>query len=217
MPGAATAAPPATATPPAVTATPLPTEPATPAETPAAAMCEAAWTVGSSGFVSAPGATSCWQGYAWASATPMGESMITPEEFSACGAGCTLCASGTVAPTEDYSGVALLGFNVAQVESSTATGTLTPTGSVTINVTNAGGSPLRVQLNGTGTNQWCKDISAESGEITIPLSDFQLECWDGGANTPYSSGTIEAIVLLVPGSNTDETPFDICLNSVTPG
>jgi hypothetical protein len=182
-----------------------------------AAMCEAAWTVGSSGFVSAPGATACWQGYAWASATPEAMSTITPEDFSACGAACTLCASGSVAPTDDFSGVALLGFNVAQQESSTTTGTLTPSGSITIDITNAGGSPLRVQLNGTGTSQWCKEITGMTGAITIPLSDFQLECWEGGANTPYASGTIEAIVLLVPGSDTAATDFDICLNSVTPG
>jgi hypothetical protein len=142
--------------------------------------------------------------------------MITPETFEACGAPCDLCASGVVAATADFSGVALLGFNVAQLESSTTAGTITPAGSININVTNAGGSPLRIQLNGAST-QWCKDISGMTGAISVPLADFTAECWEGGAMTPYSGGAVEAIVLLVPGSDTDDTMFDICLNGVTPG
>jgi hypothetical protein len=213
--------PPAATTPPTPAATgtvttPVSTVTPTPTTTPTALTCEAAWTVGSSGYVSAPGATTCFQGYAWASATPTGSSMITPETFEACGADCQLCASGVVAATADFSGVALLGFNVAQLESTDTTMTVTPTGSISLNVTNPGGSPLRVQLNGTST-QWCKDISGMSGDITIPLTDFSAECWEGGAMTAYSGGAIEAIVLLVPGSDVEDTMFDICLNSVTPG
>jgi hypothetical protein len=217
------AATPTTATPTpvatAVTPTPTTATPTTtatvPASTPAAATCDAAWSVGSSGFVNAPGAADCFQGYAWASASGTG-SMITPETFEACGSPCELCASGVVAATDDYSGVALLGFNVAQQESSSTAGTMTPSGSITINVSNAGGSDLRVQLNGSSTT-WCKDISGETGAITIPLADFTTECWEGGTPVAYSGGPVEAIVLLVPGSNTDDTMFDICLNSVTPG
>jgi hypothetical protein len=178
-------------------------------------MCDAAWSVGSSGFVSAPGASSCFQGYAWASASGTG-SMITPETFESCGAPCELCASGVVAATDDYSGVALLGFNVAQQESSSTAGTTTPTGSITVSFTNAGGTPLRVQLNGT-SGSWCKDISGMASPASIPLSDFSAECWEGGAMTAYAGGAVEAVVLVVPGSNEEDLMFDMCLTGVTPG
>lgn len=217
-PATATAAPPAT-TPPAVTPTPATPTPTEPAE-PEAAMCEAAWTVGSSGFVSAPGSGgTCFQGYAWASATPEGDSMIVTgggsEDFSDCGADCMLCVSGTVAPTDDFSGVALLGLNLNQQQSSNSPDDISVTGSITVNVSNAGGSPLRVQLS--GSKDWCKEITGESGDITIQASEFVTECWEGGTQTEYDGEPVEALMLLVPGSDTDATDFDICLNSVTPG
>lgn len=202
---------------PGTTVAPTPTpEPAvTPTPEPAAPMCEDAFTVGSSGFVSAPGSGgACWQGYAWASATPEGESTITPEDFSDCGGGCKLCVSGTVAPTEDFSGVGMLGLNINQLASSSSTGKTEVTGAVSVNVTNAGGSPLRVQL--TGAKDWCVDITGESGAINIPLSDFVTECWEGGNHVEYDGEPVEALILLVPGSDTDETDFDVCLNSVSP-
>jgi hypothetical protein len=222
MPPTGVVPPPATVAPPPATVTPVTPDPAvtpTEPEPEPAAECEAAWTVGSSGFVSAPGASSCWQGYAWLSATPEGESTIATSgggvDFSDCGGDCMLCVAGTVAPTADFSGVGILGVNLNQLQSSSTPDTLSVTGSVDINVSNAGGSPLRVQLS--GSKDWCVDISGMDGAVSLTASDFTTECWEGGDQVPYDGEEVEALMLIVPGSDTDATDFDICLNSVTPG
>jgi hypothetical protein len=49
------------------------------------------------------------------------------------------------------------------------------------------------------------------------LSGFVTECWEGGDQVEYDGEDVEALMLVVPGSDTDATDYDICLNSVTPG
>jgi hypothetical protein len=161
-----------------------------------------------------------WHGYAWTSAGPSGSaSTITPANFSSLAAGGQLCASGSVAPQSNYGGYGILGLYVNQ-----ATGASTPADPVTVtgtglvvNVTNTGGSALRVQIQDElgatdATHRWCATITGSGG--TIPWSSFNTACWDG-SGTAYAMQPINAVLIMVPGSNTVAVPFDFCLNSVS--
>jgi hypothetical protein len=174
------------------------------------------WRVEDGGYVT----TGSWHGYAWTAA--LTGSSITPAGFSTVPAGSPLCASGSVAPQADYGGWAMLGVNLNQAQSANApANTVVPTGTgVTVSVSNPGGSALRVQISGpTGetdaNDRWCATISG-SGDFSLPWSKFNTRCWDS-AGTAYSGQPLQAIAILVPGSNTAAVPFNFCLTSITEG
>jgi hypothetical protein len=180
--------------------------------------CDAAWTVGNDGFVKAPVAGGgCWHGYAFAGADAT--SMAMPTSFAMCGAGCVLQFSGSVAASATFSGTAYLGFNVGQAANGTS-GTVVPAGTgLTVNFTNTGGSPLRVQIQGpTGdtvaTDRWCADLVGAAGPVTVPYTTFNTMCWDN-SGTAYAKQPIKAIQLVIPGSDTAAVPFNVTLTSVT--
>jgi hypothetical protein len=163
-----------------------------------------------------------YQGYAWtATENPSKGSTITPKDFSSVTTATQLCVSGSVAADAAYGGVAMLGINLNQ---STEGGTgselaYTPPsgGSVTVSVTNTGGSSLRVMIqspNGsTDANQrWCASLSGSGG--TIALSTFNTQCWQGGSGTAYGGQPLQSIMILVPGGNATATPFNFCLNAL---
>ena len=187
----------------------------------AAVTCEMPWAVGNDGFVKAQGAGStCWHGYAF---TGKGKaSTIMPEKFSQCGAGCMLCAEGTVVQSADSSEVAFLGFNINQPPGSSTTATAKPTGTgLTVSFTKTGTFPLRVQIqakNATAASRWCAEITGTS-PATIPYAMFNTECWTGGAGTAYNPamGEIEAVLLLIPGATDADVPFSACLTGVKDG
>jgi hypothetical protein len=175
------------------------------------------YTVLGGGFVTA----GAWQGYAWASAGPVGVSTITPTTFGTITAGAQLCVSGTVGATSDYSGTAMLGINIAQAQGTTVTGTWTPTGTgVSYSITNTGASPIRIQIQGLNgatdaTQRWCYTALTPTG--TIPWASFNTQCWTGGTGVAFSPTTpIAAIMVLVPGSNTAAVPFNFCVVSLAP-
>jgi hypothetical protein len=176
--------------------------------------CTNTFHVDSTGYVTAPGG-SCWQGYA---STSAGENTtVSPSSFASCGSPCSLCFSGTVGATEDFSGLAYLGFSMAQLadRSVKGNGTALIGSSITVDVSNPLGVPLRVQLSGnSSTRKWCKDISGQTGTIEIPFGAFVTECWDGGEHLPITTESINAISLVVPGNDHDDLTFDVCLNSV---
>lgn len=181
-------------------------------------MCDAAWTVGNDGFVKAPIAGGgCWHGYAFAGADTASTAM--PTSFAMCGAGCMLRFSGSVAASATFSGTAYLGFNVGQAANGTS-GTVVPAGAgLTVNFTNTGGSPLRVQIQGpTGdtvaTDRWCADLVGAAGPVTVPYTTFNTMCWDN-SGTAYAKQPIKAIQLVIPGSDMEAVPFDVTLTSVT--
>ncbi len=184
-------------------------------------VCDRPWTVGNDGFVRAQGADgACWHGYAF---TGKGTaSTIMPEKFSQCGAGCMLCADGTVAKSADSSEVAFLGFNINQSPGASATTTAKPTGTaLTVSFTKSGTFPLRVQIlakNATAASRWCAEITGTS-PATIPYAMFNTECWEGGAGTAYNPamGEIEAVMLLIPGNTETDVAFSACLTGVKDG
>jgi hypothetical protein len=164
--------------------------------------------------------TGNWHGYAWSSAGGAG-STITPADFSGrpLGQPFPLCASGTVAADAAYGGTAMVGINLNQGTGATdAAATVVPTGTgITVTVTNTGGSALRLQIQGPngGTDandRWCAVIPDGGG--TIAFSDFNTECWEGGAGVAYTGQPLTAAIVLVPGDSTAAVPFDFCLNSL---
>ncbi len=169
--------------------------------------------VSAGGFVT----TGTAQGYAWTAAAP--GSSISPKDFSASAAP-PLCAHGSVAPTEDYSGWAMLGINVNQQQGANSPDNpWTPTGTgLLINVENVAGSELRVQLTGTNgetdaSERWCAELLANGSTVFIPWSAFNTSCWDG-TGAPYAMQPIRAISIIVPGGATTEVAFDFCLHSL---
>jgi hypothetical protein len=168
------------------------------------------------GFVS----TGQWHGYAWTGTDANSTSTITPADFSAVVAGGSLCVSGTVAGTPDYSAVAMLGIHLGQ-----ATGDPPPPNEGWVNtsvgiawdITNTGGSPLRIQVQGSRgetdpEDRWCIPVTTRTG--TAAWSAFKTECWDM-YGYPYNDQPLYDIMVLVPGDLTP-VPFSFCVNSLTP-
>jgi hypothetical protein len=143
-----------------------------------------------------------------------------PTTFETCGAGCVLAFSGSVAMSATFSSTAYIGFNIGQAANGT-NGTVVPAGTgLTVNYTNAGGSPLRVQMQGpTGdtvaTDRWCADLVAAAGPVTIPYTSFNTECWAPVTTGAYAKQPIKAVQLVIPGSDMAAVPFDVTLVSVT--
>jgi hypothetical protein len=175
---------------------------------------QAASKVVENGFVTA----GPWAGYGF-TATDPGAATITPDcsSGSSCTppfSGNTFCMQGTVTGRTDYSGFAMLGWNVAQADGGTAgTWAVPATGGITVTVSNPGNTALRLQLQGTnphsGTDRWC--IPLTTGQLN-PWTSFVTNCYTGGTpQTPLTAGTpIEQAAILVPGLQTD-LPFDLCL------
>jgi len=182
--------------------------------------CGASFAVTGGGYVTAPGSSGCWRGYAY-TATSAG-SMIMPANYQSCGDPCMLCAGGSVAPSVDFSGLGLVGFNLNQAVDQTGSATVTPTGTnLVVNFSNVTSAPLRVQiigLNGdtVATERWCAMLPATTvGPVSIPYTSFNTQCWAGGMGTAYAKQPIKGVQLLVPGGNQASTPFAVCLTSVT--
>jgi hypothetical protein len=170
------------------------------------------------GYVTSPGSSGCWQGYAYTVTDSLG-SLVTPADFSGCtGSPCSLCVSGVVAADLDYGGYVGLGFNANQIDEMDAPkNSVVPTGTgLTVGWTNTGGSGLRVQIQ-NATTQWCYTLTGASGTVTIPYSAFMTQCWEGGASVYYAGEAITGMQLTVPGNGIYTTPFNFCLNSASDG
>lgn len=158
-----------------------------------------------------------WMGYAWtATEDPSLGSTISPTDFTTLEAGETLCANGTVAADEEYGGVAVLGLNLQQpIEGGEGDlGVWYPWGSgLVYDITNSGGSPLRIQIQGAAgypDEAWCVPVSAGSGMVS--WWDFNTHCWDNSGDWYDGMTPLETAMILVPGDNTGVTPFDFCAN-----
>jgi hypothetical protein len=174
-------------------------------------------TVVSDGYVT----TGPWAGYGF-TATDPGAAKIVPE----CGAstcnppfvGQSFCMHGTVTGRTDYTGFAMLGWNVNQDTAGGAqlTWAVPQTGGLIVTVDNPSNIPLRVQLQGTNphssTDRWCAPLV--SGQF-IPWGSMLTNCWFGGKpQNPLTAGTpIQQAAIIVPGLLTD-LPFDFCLVDV---
>jgi hypothetical protein len=168
------------------------------------------------GFVSAGE----WHGYAWTGTDANSTSTITPADFSAVVAGSSLCVSGTVAGTPDYSAVAMLGIHLGQATGDPPPaneGWLPNSAGIAWDITNTGGSPLRIQVQGSRgdvdpQDRFCIPVTTRTG--TAAWSAFKTECWDM-YGYPYNDQRLFDIMVLVPGDLTP-VPFNFCINSLTP-
>jgi len=95
--------------------------------------------------------------------------------------------------------------------------TVVPTSAgVTVDVTNTGGSQLRVQIAGPNgatdpNDRWCVLIAGTGG--FIPWGSFNTACWGGYGNS-YNGEPITQIAILVPGSDSVAVPFNFCINCI---
>src|SRR5664280_425444 len=159
-----------------------------------------------------------WMGYGF-TATDPGAATITPDcSGGSCNppfTGSTFCMQGTVTGRTDYTGFAMLGWNVNQdpVNSTALTWAVPATGGVILTVTNPGNTQLRLQLQGTdphsGSDRWCAPLT--SGQL-IPWTSLLTNCWTGGSpQNALTPGTmIQQAAIIVPGLQTD-LPFNLCL------
>jgi hypothetical protein len=153
-----------------------------------------------------------WHGYVWTSTSGAG-SMIMPMDFSTQTTGMPRCVKGTVAAAADFSGTAILGFNLSEGNGATST-TVTPMKEgVLLDVTNNAGSPLRFQVKSapTGGTEWCTTVSGSGG--FVPWTSLRTNCWDD-SGTAYNREPIASAMLLVPGTDTTPIDFDFCWNSL---
>jgi hypothetical protein len=153
-------------------------------------------------------------------ATDPGAATITPD----CGGGScnppftgsTFCMQGTVTGRADYTGFAMLGWNVNQedsVNNIANTWAVPASGGVIVTVNNPGNTELRLQLQGTdphsGADRWCAPLV--SGQL-VPWSSLLTNCWTGG--TPQNALTpgtpIQQAAIIVPGLQSD-LPFNFCI------
>ena len=185
--------------------------------TPDLADVTAPSNVVSDGYVT----TGPWAGYGF-TATDPGAAQIIPE----CGAatcnppfvGNLFCMHGTVTGRADYTGFAMLGWNVKQdmLGGAPLTWTVPETGGLIVTVENPSNTPLRVQLQGTNphdsADRWCAPLV--SGQL-IPWGSLFTNCWTGGKpQNPLTPGTpIQQAAIIVPGLQTD-LPFNLCLVDV---
>jgi hypothetical protein len=156
-----------------------------------------------------------WRGFAWTATSAMGGS-IDPADF-ADAFDFPLCASGSV--SAGTSNVAMVGWNLNQSTDDGAPAmSVTPTAAgVRVGITNAGGSELRLQLQGPNgatdaNDRWCAVIPGTGG--FIPYDGFNTECWAGGNGTAYMGEPIVAAIVLVPGKAGSPTMFDFCLSEL---
>jgi hypothetical protein len=169
------------------------------------ASTDGPFTVKAGGYVT----SGAMKGYAWT-----GGDDVTPEDFSKLANGGELCASGTVPATSDYSGTGMIGINLNQPTSGATEGSpFTPTGSgIKVTITNAGGSLLRLQVQ--GSKDYCTDITAPGG--SFDWSDFIVSCWEEGGAAYNGTSSITAIMVLVPGEGPDgsDVPYEFCITNV---
>ena len=166
--------------------------------------------------------TACsWHGFAWTGAGPDNVSTIQPAGFSALTAGARLCASGTVGADPDYAGYAMIGVNVGQDNTGAddpPNAAIVPQGTgLYVSVTNNASNSLRIQIQDAlgGDNadhRWC---ALYNGPGVIPWTRFNTACWDD-SGAAYAREPINAVLVAVPGDNTNDTSFNFCVDEIRP-
>ena len=87
---------------------------------------------------------------------------------------------------------------------------------IVVNISNPGDSPVRIQIQGPNgasdaNDRWCTSVGEFDQDVEIPWGSFNTECWDNGGDY-YDNQPLTAAMLLVPGDDTTETPYSVCLN-----
>jgi hypothetical protein len=165
-----------------------------------------------------------WHGYIWPAVDTGGQATISPsaaEGFR--GGGPPFCASGFV-PSSGGVAVAMIGMNTNQERAGGAVAaTWDPSGysGIKVNVSNPGGSALRLQIQthetGAIGEEWCAMLTEFNQDVVVLWSDFyeHSRCADK-VGEPFS-GTMQGIatvMVLVPGF--EDYNFDFCVIEMTP-
>ncbi len=171
-------------------------------------LCTATtWTV-TEGYVDS--GTIC--GHAWTYTHASGASVEPPCDGGPCFTGSELCISGEL-PGADFAREILFGFNTAQERDAGGARSFPMGGSgVTVDFSR-GGFEGEVWLVIDAGAQYCAMLT--SGE-RLEWSDFSVECWEGGAQSPaFTAGTeVEAFLVKLNGSDQDEIFSDFCVNRI---
>lgn len=168
-----------------------------------------------------------WHGYLWPAVDWEGVATIDPsaaEGFR--DPGPPFCVSGHVPATSNSTAVAMIGMNTNQDQGNgPVAAPWTPTGvGILVNVSNAGGSPLRLQIQTDETGaigeEWCAMLTEFDQDVVVPWSDFyqHARCADR-VGTPFDQtmAGIATVMVLVPGtSEAGGYDFEFCLNELTP-
>jgi hypothetical protein len=160
-----------------------------------------------------------WGGYAWTYAGPATAGVNgTVSSIEAAG---SLCYSGVVAAQENYGGIAMLGFNINQVDGQGTPADNTTLGGAGINLSlvNETSSPLRVQIQSApdaagSIATWCVEVEGSGGFYR--WDQFNTACWAPEEGTTYNGEPVNVIAVTVSGQNVEDHEFAFCLNKLTP-
>lgn len=160
-----------------------------------------------------------WGGFSWTYAGPT-EPGVNSSVSSIESAG-SLCYSGAVAAHEGYDGIAMVGFNINQVDgANTPADNVTPSGAgVNLSLENTTSSPLRIQIqsapDAAGNIQtWCSEVRGSGGFYR--WEEFNTQCWSPETGVPYNREPINVIAITVSGDNLADRDFSFCVNKITP-
>lgn len=175
-----------------------------------------------------------WHGFAYTAvdADPAPNATITPADFATLLTDGPYCAQGVVPESEDYSSIAMIGFNVNQDSTEDAPkGTWQPAdvtqGGVRVNVSNPGNSSvIRVQIQGLNgatdeTDRWCSPLSQFDQDVVIPWEVFNTMCWDNSGDY-YAGQPLSDALVFVPGNGPDspapggDIDYSFCVNDIGP-
>lgn len=160
-----------------------------------------------------------WGGFSWTYAGPA-EAGVNGTVSSIQGAG-GLCYSGVVAAHEGYDGIAMLGFNINQIDGANTPAENTTLGGEGINLSlvNQSSSSLRIQIQDApaadgSIRTWCVEVQGSGG--FYPWSQFNTQCWAPEEGQAYNGEPVNVVAVTVVGHNAEDREFAFCLNKITP-
>ena len=155
-------------------------------------------------------------GYAWTSPGAIEGAEISPKTFELVTDDETeLCVMGQTAADENWGSVGLLGINARQAEGASQTGLWRPTKEnegIDVTVRMNVNFNLRLQIRTETGGEYCTPIL--DGDNSVKWEDLTIECWDGNNPSYNGEDAIETVMLLVPGHNEDDIPYDFCLEQI---
>lgn len=151
----------------------------------------------------------------WQKSEPSQGTSVTPSDFSGIPSGSPLCASGST--TDSATSYALLAMYLNQDQASGVLGTpWTAAGTgIRWDVRNPGGSPLELEIgSSSGEQRWCSPLDGSSG--VAEWGSFTSDC-QGGQETAFDGVSgLDYVGVRVPGQSSYQTPFDFCIDNISP-
>jgi hypothetical protein len=92
------------------------------------------------------------------------------------------------------------------------------TSGLAYDITNTGGSPLRIQVQAKGGDvdqrlRWCAPVAGKTGAFT--WGTFNSACWDQTGQSYSARAYLVSVMVIVPGGLT-AIPYNFCVNSLAP-